>query len=222
MLAPVVMVLLVIILLRYGFKKAALFILGGAISLVPSLIYYCYDTGTLLRILEKKAAVGGHCEHIEVFHFFYLLSMFKPEFSNWYIGNSVWFYLSMLGVPLSLLLYWRKRLNIFQSLALSYGFVTIFALEPFRLEPLAGLLWLDAVYRKDLRIQVGVFSILFIHAVAWYDSACSRFVNLYADAPLSLWQGRGLCLGLAIIIVLLMVVFEKDKTDLMFDDALKT
>ena len=217
--APTLIVLSIIILWRYGSKKAALFVLGGVISLVPSLIYYCYDPGTLLMILERKANIGGHSKDIDIFSIFYLLSKYKPGFSNWYIGKNVWFYLSMMGVPLSLLLYRRKRLNIFQSLALSYGFVAVFALEPLRLEPLVGLLWLDAVYRKDLRVQVGIFTILSIHAIAWYDSG--RILNLYADAPWFLWQGKGLCLGLAVIIVLLMVVFEKDKRDIMFDDTLK-
>jgi uncharacterized membrane protein YidH (DUF202 family) len=111
-----------------------------------------------------------------------------------------------------------KRLNFCQCLAFSCAFVAIFALEPFRLEPTIGLLWLDSVYRKDLRVQLGIFSILFVHAAVWYDLANSRILEFHVSAPLFLWNFKGLFLGLVIIIVLLIILFEKDKRDFMFEE----
>jgi hypothetical protein len=215
LLVPTLLVLLVLLLIKYRLKKVLLFCLGGLLFMVPNIIYYCYDPALLLKIVINQAALGGHCGSIEGFNFFFALNHFYPEFANLYIGQKLWFYLCLSGVPLSILLYLRKRLNFCQSLAFSCAIVAIFALEPFRLEPTIGLLWLDSVYRKDLRVQCGVFAILFVHTAAWYDIAYSRFLVFYPSAPLFLWNFRGLVLGLSIIIVLLIILFEKDKRDFM-------
>ena len=221
LLVPTIMVLLVLLLIRYGPKKVMLFCLGGVLFLVPSFIYYFYDPASLVRIIANQAAIGGHCSHVEPFHFFFFLNFLWPSlwpgFQDLYVGQKIWLYLCLLGIPLSILFYLLKRLNFSQSLAFSSAIVAIFALEPFRLEPTIGLLWLDAVHRKDLRVQLGIFSILFVHAAGWYDIANSWVLNFHEAAPLFLWNFRGLFLGLAIMITLLIILFEKDKTDFMLE-----
>jgi hypothetical protein len=217
LLIPTLLVLLVLLLIRHGLKKVLLFCLGGVLFLAPSFIYY-YDPALLLKIIANQAALGGHCGHIEQFHFFFFLNSLHPGFQDWYVGHKLWFYLCLSGIPLSILFYLCKRLNFSQCLAFSCAVVAIFALEPFRLEPTIGLLWLDAVYRKDLRAQLGIFSILFVHAAVWYDLAYSRVLSFHPSAPLFLWNFRGLFLGLAIIITLLIILFEKDKRDFMFEE----
>jgi hypothetical protein len=209
------MVLLIIIIRKFGISNALRFIFGGIIFIIPSLLYYFYDTQTLLKIIGNQAAIGGHCNHIESFHFFFLIANIFKGFEAWYIGNKIWFFLSMLGIPISLLLYKLKRVNFIQCLALSYAFVTIFAPEPFRLEPLIGLLWLDAVFRESIRMQTFIFITLLIHSAAWYDIANSTFLIFDPATPYFLWIGKGLYLGMSVIIMFLIVVFEKEKKDLI-------
>lgn len=217
---PTVIVLFFIVVLKYGAKNSLRAWAGAAVFFIPSLIYYLYDGETLLTIITHQAAIGAHAGHIEPFHFFYLVSRNVHGFEAWYINTKIWFLLSISGIPVSLLLYRLKRLNFLQSLALSYAFVAIFALEPFRLEPLVGLLWLDAVYRENVRLQAAIVSILFIHAAAWYETANSAFLIFDPAMPHSLWLGKGLFLGAAIIVPFWMAGGEKDKRDLIFSSAI--
>lgn len=217
LLLPTLLVLFVILLTKCRFVDLLLFVLGGLFSLVPSAVYYVYDVEVLSLFLERRAAVGAHSYHVEPFHFFHILTRFVDTFDALYIERQLWFYLAMLGIPVSLALYFFKRLTLLQAMAMSYGFVAIFAPEPFRLEPLIGLLWLDAVFRRDLRVQTATFVVLFTHAAAWFDRANSRFLTFNPAMPTALWEARGLFIGLAIIATFLIVVSGDDKRELFAD-----
>jgi hypothetical protein len=219
LLVPTLLVFIVLLLMRHEFKKVIVFCLGGVLFLVPSFIYYCYEPALLMKVISNQAALGGHCFHIEPMHFLFSIKNSFPGLENMYVGQKLWFYLSLSGVPLSILLYWRKRLNFCQSLAFSCAIVAIFALEPFRLEPMIGLLWLDSVHRDDLRAQTGIIAILLIQAAAWYDLANSWILTFYSTDVLYLWNFRGLLLGLAIIVTLLIILLEKDKRDFVFEEG---
>ncbi len=214
LMVPTLIVLLVFVWAKAGWRSALWFVLGGAIVLVPNILYFGYDPQNLLRVLSNQAAIGAHSDKIEPFHFFYLLSQYAESFETWYIGTKTWLWLSLAGIPVCLGLYWLKRLTFLQCLALGYAFVAIFTPEPFRLEPLFGLLWLDAVYRGSLKVQAAVFVILFLHAFAWYDLANSAFLSFDPAVP-NLWLGRGLVLGLSIIVTFGIILFEKDKRELL-------
>jgi hypothetical protein len=214
LMVPTVFVLLVLVWIKAGWRSALWFIMGGVIVLIPNIVYYAYDPQNLLRVVSSQAAIGAHSDKIEPFHFFYLLSQSVETFESWYIGTKTWLWLSLAGIPISLGLYWLKRLTFLQCLALGYAFVAIFAPEPFRLEPLVGLLWLDAVYRGSLKVQTAIFVILFVHAFAWYDLANSAFLSFDPAVP-DLWLGRGLFLGLAIIVTFGIILLEKDKRELV-------
>lgn len=215
---PTVIVLFFIVILQYGSQRALRAWAGAGVFLIPNLIYYLYDVETFLTIVTHQAAVGAHSGHIEPFHFFYLLSQIVGGYEAWYINTRIWFLLSISGIPISLLLYRLKRLNFLQCLAFSYAFVAVFALEPFRLEPLVGLLWLDAVYREDVRLQTAVFSILFIHAAAWYETANSAILVFDPAAPRSLWLAKGLFIGAAIVVSFWVALSGKVKKDLILAD----
>ncbi len=209
LLVPTCITLGILVLWQYGFKNAIRFLLGSAIFMIPNTIYYFFDTATLLRIVTQQAAIGAHAAHIEPFHFFYLISNQFNGFEAWYIGKKIWFLLSLAGIPISLILFKLKRVNLLQCLALSYAFVALFALEPFRLEPLIGLVWLDAVNRDDLPLQSSVFLTLFIHAAAWYDLANSAFLTFDPAIPADYWAGRGFYLGLTVILMIGVMVIKR-------------
>lgn len=222
MLIPTLLVLFAMLLGKYPRKTIWMFILGGLISLIPSILYYIFNPEVLSLLLARRAAVGAHSYHIERFHFLYLLSKHIPNLTEWYIDKQMWFYLTMLGIPVSLLLYIQKRLTVLQTLAFSYGFVVLFAPEPFRLEPLIGLLWLDAVFRCDLRLQAAIFGVLFTHAAAWFDRAYPHALTLDPAMPVELWEARGLYIGLAVILALGIAITGQDKRDLILTAPLNT
>jgi hypothetical protein len=209
LLAPTCITLGILVLWQNGFKRVLQFLVGAAIFLIPNVVYYFFDLSTFLRIVSQQAAIGAHAAHIEPFHFFYVVSSLFEGFEAWYIGKKIWFLLSLSGIPISLLLFKLKRVNFLQCLALSYAFVALFALEPFRLEPLIGLVWLDAVNREDIPLQSSVFVTLFIHAAAWYDLANSAFLTFDPAMPVDLWSGRGFYLGLAVILMILIMVSKR-------------
>jgi len=217
LLIPTIFVLLIIIIRTYKWKGAIPFVLGGLVSLLPSFAYYCHDLQALLRIISHRAAIGSHAGHIEPFHFLFFSSRLMDGFEAWYLGNQVWLYLSLLGMLLSIILFLLKRLNTLQSLAFSCAAVAIFSLEPFRIEPMIGLLWLDAIFRRDLLSQGAIFSILFVHAATFYDLANSRFLVFAPQAPLFLWEIRGFYLGVAIVCSLVVILFAKNKQDLVIE-----
>lgn len=218
LLAPTVLVLVIIIWLQYGRRPAGRYVAGGLATLVPSLMYFAYDLPLLRQLVTASAAIGSHSQHIEPFHALYAVNKVLPGLEALYIGQDIWLYLSLLGVPVAILFFRFGRTNLLQSLALSYAFITLFAPEPFRLEPLVGLLWLDAVYRGDLRLQTAVFVILFAHAAAWYDAANSRFLVFDPHMPSVVWAAKGFILGLAVALALAIVVFGKNKADLLLDE----
>lgn len=218
LLVPTVLVLVLIVWARYGRRCVVRYLAGGLVSLVPSLIYFAYDLPYLLRLIAERAAIGAHSQQIEPFHFLYAVNKVLPGLEAMYIGHEIWFYLSLLGVPVALSLFRLGRLNLLQSLALSYAFVALFAPEPFRLEPLVGLLWLDAIYRGDLRLQTAVFVVLFTHAAAWYDWANSRYLVFDPHMPSVVWAARGLILGLTVVLALAVVILGKNKADLLLDE----
>ncbi|MBV6392152.1 MAG: hypothetical protein KPEEDBHJ_01374 [Anaerolineales bacterium] len=209
LLVPTFITFGILIFWQYGFKNALQFLLGAVIFIIPNAVYYFFDTGTLLRIVTQQAAIGAHGTHIEPFHFFYTISSRFEGFEAWYIGNKIWFLLSLSGIPISLILFNFKRVNFLQCLAVSYAFVALFALEPFRLEPLIGLVWLDAVERNDLPLQSSVFVTLFIHAAAWYDLANSAFLTFDPAIPADYWAGRGFYLGLTVILMIGVMVIKR-------------
>jgi len=211
---PTLLVLLVIVYLGYGWKKTLRFLLGGFLFILPNLVYYLFYPDQLIRIINEKAAIGGRCQHLDPFHFLYYFKYRYLQLEHLYIAKKIWFYLSMVAVGMTLFFYKIKRFTLLQSLAFISGIIAILALEPFRLEPMIGLLWLDGVYRKDLLTKTAVFLIIFTFTAAWYPDANSGFLVFSPQMPLNYWLAKGLLLGLVIMFVFLIILFQKDKRDM--------
>ena len=215
---PTIFVLIVILVKWRGVDKALKYSVGGLIAAIPSVLYYILDPSKLDRVLQTKAAIGAHSSHIERFHFFYGVSKIIDGFEQWYLGNEVWFYLVILGAFLSAVLFLTKRVNSLQALALSYAFVSLLAPEPFRLEPLIGLIWLDAIYRRDLKLQLATLVILVVHAGIWLQYAYPQFLDFDIATPLFFWTARGVYLGLAVIAACVLMVGRTKGGDLLLEE----
>jgi hypothetical protein len=214
---PPVIVLAAIIAFRKGFKKFTRFSLGGLLVVAFNAIYYVIDPSKLTRILDHKAALGAHSAHIYRFHFLFGFSKLIDGFESWYIGNDVWFYIVLGGIPISLLLYRIGRLNILQSLAVSYAIVCLFGPEGYRIEPLIGIIWLDAIHRSDYRLQLMTLVLIFIDAGVWLQYAHPTNLIFDPTMPMFLFTGRGLYLGIAVIGIMMVMLAGKNKQDLILE-----
>jgi hypothetical protein len=213
LLIPTVLLLGIIVAARFGRRPLTRFASGGALALVPSLIYYAYDPAFFARATGNLGAIGGHSQHLEEFH---VLHAFRgiPGLETTYVQGRVWFYLAVLGVVLAAALYLRKRLNTFQALGLSCGVVALVSVEPFRMEPMVGLLWMDAVHRGDRRLQGAIAVLLFTHAAAWFPLASPRYLSFFPPAA-GLWEAKGLYVGVALLSVLACVLLAGGGVDLL-------
>jgi hypothetical protein len=212
---PPVILLTVVLLFRKGFKDFARFSAGGLIVVAFNGIYYLLDPNKLTRIMENRAALGAHSGEIYRFHFLFGLSKVVDGFESWYIGNEIWFYLVLAGMLIGFILFIIRRLNLLQALAFSYAFVCLFGPEGYRMDPLIGMLWLDAVYREDYRLQLLSMIIIFVDVGVWLQYVHPANVNFDPSFPMFLFSGRGLYLGLAIIAALLGMLSRDDKIDLI-------
>jgi hypothetical protein len=215
LLIPTVFVLTVIVLTAVGLRRTIRFVAGGAASLLPSFVYYYYYPDYFFRTLGSAGGIGGHCHHIERFHAFHKIRN-VGGFEGWYVGNKVWLYLAIAGAILSAILYLRGRLNVLQSLGLSAGIVALVSLEPFRLEPTVGVLWMDAVDRRSSRSQFAVLLVLFTHAAAWFYLAYPRLLQFHEPlAPH--FNMNGTAVGSALVVLLLVTVLEGSREGLLSD-----
>jgi hypothetical protein len=215
LLIPTVLVLLVITTAAAGLKSGARFAAGGLASLLPSLVYYFAYPDYLVRTLSSAGGIGGHSHHIEKFHALFLLRE-VGGFESWYIGNRVWLYVAIAGALLSAVLYLRRRVNVLQSLGLSAGVVALCSVEPFRLEPTVGLLWLDAVDREDSWLQIAVLCVVFVHAAAWFYPAHSRYLVFYQPAA-RFFDMNGTALGVAVAGLLVVTLLRGGGEGLLSD-----
>jgi hypothetical protein len=214
LLIPTLLVLLAILHRRCRLNDLKRFYFGGLVSLLPSLLYYVYFPSVLLRELTNMGAIGVHCNHIETFHPLHLFASIEG-FERWFIDGHIWFILAVAGTSLAMMLYFSGKLTTLQALGMSAGFVALFSLEPFRLEPTIGLLWLDAVHRRDMRVQTAVLVVIFVHALAWFPNANPAFLTLSPDLPSRLWSGRGLVLGTALIGLLTTLLLSENRDDFL-------
>jgi hypothetical protein len=204
LLIPTVLVLAAITARTAGWKRCGLFVAGGLASLLPSALYYLSEPDYLWRTLRSTGGMGAHSHHIEPFHAFYLIRSLGG-FESWYVGNRVWLYVAVAGALLCILLHLRGRLNALQALGTSAGIVALFSVEPFRLDPTLGLLWMDAVDRQDARSQTAVLAVSFTHAAAWFHPAHSRFLDFY-DPAIPLLHMNGAAVGIALACLLLVTL----------------
>jgi hypothetical protein len=216
---PPVIVLTAALLLRKGIKDVARFSLGGLIVAAFNGIYYLLDPNKLTRILQNRAALGAHSGEIYHFHFLFGLSKILDGFESWYIDKEIWLYLVLAGILISIILFRIRRLNILQALAFSYAFVCLFGPEGYRMDPLIGMLWLDAVHRNDYRLQLLSLVVIFVDAGVWLQYVYPANVIFDPTFPMFLFSGRGLYLGLAIIAALLAMLLTDSKKDLLFEPA---
>lgn len=218
LLLPTIIVLNIIILQKYGRKKLIPFIYGGIIALIPSFIYYFYDPIFLSRLFPTLGSVGGWSKEIHPMHFFYFLKE-QPGFKDWYFGSKIWFWLSISGMIISIILLLSKRLTSFQALGFCSAIVGLFNPENFLLEPTIGILWMDSVYRKDLRSKTAIFITLFIHTAVFFPYHNFYILSIAEKAPLYILDyGRGLYFGISIIYMLYINLISKNKEDLLHQD----
>jgi hypothetical protein len=202
LLIPTAFVLAAITARSAGLRRCGLLVAGGLASLAPSALYYLAQPELLWRTLGSAGGMGAHSHHIEPFHVFYRVRELGG-FESWYVGQRVWLYLAIAGALLCVALHLRGRLNALQALGSSAGIVALFSVEPFRLEPALGLLWLDAVDRQDARMQAAVLGVSFTHAAAWLHPAHSRFLDFY-DPAARLLHMNGAAVGLALVALLVV------------------
>lgn len=218
LLVPTVLVLAGILWRQRGWKAVRLFTLGGAAFLAINLPYYLADPQAFTRLLANQGNIGGHAAQMDWFHFLYIFSRVWPGFEAHYLQGRLWLILTLLVAGLSLWLFLRRRINTLQALALSYTGVALFSPEPFRLEPLAALLWLDAISRRDRTTQTALAFTLLVHAAAWFDLAYFRMLSPDPQAPWWLWGARGFILGEALIFTLLVALQKKNRRASLFLD----
>lgn len=217
LLVPTAIVLAWVAWKRLGRPAALRFLLGGAAFLLPNLLYYAADPAALARILASQGNIGGHAAQMDWFHFLYIFSRVIPGFEAIYLDGRIWLGLVMLTAGVSGWLFARGRVNVLQALALSYAGVALFSPEPFRLEPLIALIWLDAVVRKDSATQTALGFTLLVHAAAWFDLAYFRLFTPDPQAPWWLWGGRGFILGEALIFTLVVMLRPRNRGESLFD-----
>lgn len=207
LLIPTIIVLFFIVLFNFSKKSLWYFVLGGFVGLLPNLMYYIYDSQPIVRIVTRLGAVGGHAHHIEPFHFLYIFSGF-PGVEYVYVQNKLWFFLILTGTCFSIVLYLIKRINALQALGISAAFVSLFSLEPFRLEPTIGLLWMDAVYRNDNTLKKVMYFVIFADALVWFPLASPRFLQFQEFPKIVLNSTGGFILGLVVLALIVVTVFH--------------
>ena len=214
LLIPTVFVLTVIVATAGGVKRGMLFVAGGLASLLPSLVYYYYHPEFLVRTLRNAGAIGAHSHKIAPFQPFYRIRDFGG-FGSWYLDNRVWLYLAIAGAILSAIPYVRGRLNVLQSLGLSAGVVALVSLEPLRLEPTIGVLWMDAVERRDSRSQIAILLVLFTHAAAWLGAAHPRILTTHQ--VVRYLDMNGAVVGAAVVYLLFVTIRSGSREGLFSD-----
>ena len=213
LLVPTIFVLAVVTIRTAGWRRSRLFIAGALASLVPSVVYYGANSDYLVRTLRSGGGMGGHSHHIEPFHAFYRLRDIAG-FEDWYVGRRVWLYAAIAGALVSAVLYLSRRLNALQSLGVSAGVVALVSVEPFRMEPTIGLLWMDAVERRDLRLQTAVLVVVFTHAAAWFYPARPNIFAFYEPA-VRLFDMNGTAVGLALAYLLVVTLLHGSRDGLL-------
>jgi hypothetical protein len=206
MLIPSAAVLTLIVLHRYGWKKLIPYFAGVLMTLIPSAIYYAYYPQRLLEIVSRFGSVGGHAYLIERYHFLFFVSNRIPGFNTFYLEHHIWVIIVVAGAVISAFLYWRGKLNSLQALGITEAIVCLAAPESFHLEPMIGLLWLDATRRRDLSLQTAVFATILLFSAAWYPDLNWDFESGALQLLMFLWEPRGLVVGAAVISVIVLTV----------------
>jgi hypothetical protein len=218
LLIPTIVLLCFILYLRYNVRKVFIFCAGFVIGLLPNLWYCSLDLTKMLHTINHLGAVGSQSHHIEPFHFLYIFNTDFPFLQDWYVFRGIWFVLTIAATFLVGFLYYRKRLTSLQALGISAAFVALFSLEPFRLEPALGLLWLDAVYRKDTWLKQSIIAVIWFHILGWYPRAYPHTLEFLPIPQILLWNLAGFLLGLSVLFMTAVVLLNKSKTknDLLF------
>jgi hypothetical protein len=215
LLIPTLGILGIILLSRTDLRKVGAFVLGGIVGFMSSALYYVGDPSYFSRALSSLGAIGYNSDRIESFHFLYPFREI-PGFEVAYVHGKLWFIVVVIAIIITVLLFVLRSINALQALALVSGVVTVAAPEPFRMEPVVGLLWLDAVYRRDLRLQTAVFFVLFMHGAAWLFPAKPEPI-VFIDGAERIWELKGFLLGLAIFNMLGAAVLAKSREDWLLD-----
>ncbi len=194
------------------FKKRELFlkvIIGLLIALLPNAIFFLEDSTLFLRMLNKAGNIGGHSSSIDPFHMFHVVDYFFPKFGDLYLKSSLWLIASLSGLGLAVLLFIFNKLTIVQSLAITYTTVCLFAPEPFRIEPLLVLFWINALGRNDRLLQLITMLLTFGLLATWFPYIKPSYFawNEIVDKK---WFGLGgLLLGFLIIVALVRIIVHK-------------
>ncbi len=209
LLIPAIVLIFIIIFLKRGARFAIFFFVGIVISFIPSFLYYINDPSRLLKKISSFGAIGAHCVHIEPFHFLFAFKKFFPHLEAIYIHYKIWLFIVFLGFLLSVILYIFKLLNPLQAISLCYAITVIVIPEPFRLEPLIVLLWLDALNRDSYLLRLFTWILLLVHSASWFDFANFRSLAFDNSMPFFLWEYRGVFIAAAVITTIIISLVDK-------------
>ena len=220
LLLPTAITLLIFVFIRKGKAKGIQFLKGASVFLLLNIPYFFFDIERVQLLVSEKANIGSYTNHLDGFHIFYLAGVRWPSFQTWYMEKDIWFFAVGAVCFATLVLYARKKVNTLQGLALSYAAVVLFAPEPFRLEPLLGLLWLDAIAREDRGSQGTTVLIALVYAAFWYQQAYPQILTLAPYSGIILHASeRGLYIGAAVLLALIFSLTSKKRFEFLLLDG---
>lgn len=206
MLLPSAAVLTVIVLHRYGWKRVIPFVVGGVLTLIPSAVYYAYYPHPLLKIIANFGSVGGHSQSLEAYHFLYFIGNRVEGLGDFYLQKHIWLMVIVAAAGISAMLYWRGKINSLQALGITEAIICIAAPETYHLEPMIGLLWLDAARRRDLNLHTALFATLLTFSAAWYPYLEWHFETGAMQLLMFMWEPIGMIVGAAAISAIVFVL----------------
>jgi len=216
LLLPTSITLLIFVFIRKGKEKALRFLSGAMVFFVLNVPYYLFDFERALFTFREKANTGSYMYHLDGFHIFHFIETQSQAFQTWYMGKDIWFYAVGAVCLVTIALYSRRKVNTLQGLALTYAAVVLFAPEPFRMEPLFGLLWLDGIAREDRGSQAATVLIALVYGAFWYQQAYPPILTLapYSGIILNA-PARGLFIGASVIVALIISLARKRPGEFM-------